>query len=587
MRIRTTRLAIIACLLLIASVCFAQARVHWTLTVPPGAKPNTDAVLDLRGQIDSGWHVYSLTQGTGGPIKTTIEVVAPLKATSAPTQPTPKRELDKNFGIQVEMFENDVDFKVPVHLGPSLTSGAVRVRYQVCNAMSCMPPKTEELSLSGAKPDSSAGIAAPPPPFGNAVSQARHEGLGSFLLLSLLAGLLALLTPCVFPMVPITVSFFSKQRQEGSGVLHAGAYCLGIISAYTLLGIAMAVIFGASGVQKFATNPWTNLVLGAIFIYLALNLFGVVQLTLPSSLTNRFSASGKKGLLAPALMGLTFTLTSFTCAVPFVGAVLVDAAKGDFLYPVLGMLVFSSAFALPFFLLALFPGYLAKLPKSGTWMVTLEGFMGFVELAAAVKFVSNADLVWGTGILPRPVFLAIWALIALAAALFLAGILPLPHAERPKKVGLGRLALAVCTLGVAVYFASAAPGRSLGELEAFMPPSKVGGWLEDYDHALQVARQTNRPILINFTGVTCTNCRWMEKNMFPLPEVKRALSKYVLVELYTDRERASDQRNQQLQVQLTGEVTLPAYVSVSPEGKVLQRTSTTRDPNEFVRFLKG
>ncbi len=571
---------------------FGSHHIAWSVVVPTDAKPGSVANVELKAKIEDGWHLYSLTPVKNGPSTTVISASAPLTLAGKIEQQKPLSKLDQNFGVVVEYYEGEASFTVPVKLADDIKKGAISVNFQVCNATTCMPPFTADVPLSGA----SAPVSAPP--VGGAaekdpalsVEDEAKQGLLHFAIFAFSCGLLTLLTPCVFPMVPITVSYFSKKREGDtakSGLIQAGAYSCGIIATFAIVGVAVAAIFGASGLQSFATNPWTNLVLAVIFVFLALNLFGIVQLTLPSSITNRFSPHGKSGLIAPILMGVTFTLTSFTCSVPFVGAVLVSAANGNYLYPLVGMLAFGTAFALPFFLLALFPSYLAKLPKSGVWLETVKAYMGFIEIAAAVKFLSNADLVWSTGILPRPIFIGIWCVILLAAAIFLLGFLKIPGIEKPEKLGNGRIITAIATLGIVLYLGTAIGGRSLGEVEAFMPPSKSKGWLEDYDSAIKLARQTGKPVLINFTGVTCTNCRWMEKNMFPRDEVVQELKNYVPVELYTDRAQESDRKNQALQVRMISEVTLPAYVSVTPDGKVLAKTGTTRDADAFVKFLQN
>ena len=268
------------------------------------------------------------------------------------------------------------------------------------------------------------------------------------------------------------------------------------------------------------------------------------------------------------------------------GTILISAAKGELLYPLVGMLAFSTAFALPFFLLAMFPGYLAKLPKSGSWLAAVKGFMGFLEIAAAVKFFSNADLVWGTGILSRTLFLGVWVAIFVVAALFLAGIVRLPTVDMPKKIGPGRVVIMALTVIAAGFFALGMTGKSLGEMEAYLPPSK-SGWMESYEKALDLAKRENKPVFVNFTGVTCTNCRWMEKNMFPNPDVKKELGNYVLVELYTDKQSKEDQDNQALQQKLTGTVALPVYLTVAPDGHVISKfESSTRKTEEFLTFLR-
>lgn len=577
-RIARTFLLIVAVFLPI--VAMAAERVKWTATLPAGTAPNSQATVTLKAEIEKGWHLYSQTELKGGPTPTTFEGVEPLKVLGKAKTSEFLRKRDENFGMEVEYFSDSATFEVPVQLGSDPTKDKVSVRYQVCNDRTCELPKTVEVPLTGeeAKVVVQKGD----------VDDARAKGLLPFIGFAFTAGLLALLTPCVFPMVPITVSFFSKRKENlgpRAGLMQAVAYCLGIVGAFTAFGLLVTVLFGASGIQNFATNAWVNLILAAIFVLLALNLFGMLQVSLPGKVTNAFSPHSKTGLLAPLLMGLTFTLTSFTCTVPFVGTILVSAANGDILYPLVGMLAFSSAFALPFFLLALFPQYLARLPKSGSWLEMMKAFMGFLEIAAAVKFLSNADLVWGTGLLSRSTFLIVWAVILTAAVLFLLRALPLPiKVEVPEKIGKGRMITVAATLAVIGWLATGVTGRSLGEIEAFLPPGKSDGWSEDYARALQVARRDNKPLLIDFTGVTCTNCRWMEKNMFPRPAVAEQFKGYVLTKLFTDR--PSDAANQAKMLKLTGKVTLPIYVVLSPDEKVLRVfEGSTRDETEYLTFL--
>jgi thiol:disulfide interchange protein DsbD len=591
------RLLTILVALALAAIGYSETHVKWSVS---HAKSATDLVL--HAEIDKGWHLYSIVPTKGeGPVPTTITAKTPLALAGKISESKPITKLDPNFGLVVNYFEDKADFTVPVKFGTDPKQGAVAVRFQLCNDRTCIPPTTVEVPLNApsstadtataltANPAAGTGPNKTTDTYAASISGAKANGIFAFLTFAFGAGLLSLLTPCVFPMIPITVSFFSKQKAASGakiGIGQAVAFCLGIVSSFAVFGILVTLVFGATGIQRFATNPWINLVLAAIFILLALSLLGIYTVNLPGKLVNAFTgAQGKGGLIAPVVMGLTFTLTSFTCTVPFVGAILAGASQGDLLYPVLGMIAYGTAFSLPFFLLALFPQYLAKLPKSGSWLETVKAFMGFIEIAAALKFLSNADLVLQTNIFTRPIFLGIWALVALAAGLYLLNVYRLPHMEKPAKIGPFRLAFGACSVAVAVWFALSLGGKSLGELEAFMPPTD-SGWIKDYKRALALAQQTGRPILINFTGVTCTNCRWMEKNMFPKAEVQAALHRYVTVELYTDRELASDQMNKQLEQDLTNTVTLPEYVEVSPDGKKLADfPGSTRDTSEFVSFL--
>jgi thiol:disulfide interchange protein DsbD len=282
--------------------------------------------------------------------------------------------------------------------------------------------------------------------------------------------------------------------------------------------------------------------------------------------------------------------------VPLVGTLLVTATTGNWLYPAIGMLAFSLAFALPFFLLALFPQYLAKMPKSGAWMASVKVFLGFIELLAAVKFLSNVDLFYDWGFLTREVFLAIWAGIMAVTALWLFGWLKLPH-ESAYKVGWPRRFIAIASVACAIWFFGGVSGKSLGELNGFLPPDPYPGrkstkefavpWLHNYEEALAVAKAQNKPVFINFTGANCTNCRWMEANMFPDPDVHKLLTEqFVNVELWTDRLNPEDKANQKIQLELTNQVTLPVYAVVSPDGVVIKLVpGSTRVEEEFVRFL--
>ena len=494
-----------------------------------------------------------------------------------------------------------------------------------------VPAERGTLILAGGPPDAppvTSETKAASPSGAASGEHSQSQGLLPFLLGAVAAGFTSLLTPCVFPMIPITVSFFTKRRsadgdttknQAAQGVRGAVAYCAGIIGTFTGLGLLTTVLFGATGIQNLAANPYVNIALGILFVVLAANLMGAFEILLPTALLNKTQgAQGKNGgLIAPLLMGLTFTLTSFTCTSPFVGTVLLAAAHGHYFYPIVGMLGFSTAFALPFFLLALFPQALATLPKSGGWLVTVKAFMGFLELAAALKFFSSADLTWGAGVLTRPIFLALWAGISIVAGLYLLGWLRLPHDDKPK-IGIARRIFGILTVIGGIYCLAGIEGKSLGQLEAFVPPtpypylhkagqagsastlasSGVPGAASNVgtpDHplaslaeAVKVAQAQNKPIFIDFTGYNCVNCRLMEKSTLIKPTVLAQLNQYVNVKLYTDRGDAENQANQQLEQQLAKTTALPVYCAVTSDGKtvVAQSEGYTPDVQEYVAFLK-
>ncbi|HKX27585.1 MAG TPA: cytochrome c biogenesis protein CcdA [Blastocatellia bacterium] len=430
----------------------------------------------------------------------------------------------------------------------------------------------------------------------------KERGLLGYILFAMGVGFLSLLTPCVFPMIPITVSFFTKsQEQQGSKpVTQALIYCFGIIFTFTGLGLALTLIAGPSGINKVAASPWMNLFLTSLFAVFALNLFGMFEIRLPSGLISKLDSRSNSGTIAATLlMGLTFTLTSFTCTAAFVGTVLVAVTQGNWFWPAIGMLAFSTAFASPFFLLALFPKWLKSMPKSGGWLNSVKVVMGFLELGAAFKFLSNVDLVWEWNTVSRNVVLAAWIAIALITTIYLLGKFQLPHDSPTTRIGVSRMLIATFFLGLAFYFLTGLFGANLGEWEAMLPPaqanlssSPVSGsphaaWLPSYDAALQKARAENKPVFLNFTGVTCTNCRWMESNMFTDQRVRKELERFVLAELYTDRETADDERNSQLQAEKFETVALPLYAIVNPDGKTLAKfPGLTRDKQEFIGFLQ-
>lgn len=422
-----------------------------------------------------------------------------------------------------------------------------------------------------------------------------------FFWLAVSTGLLSLLTPCVFPMVPVTIAYFSTpDRQNPRALRRALLFALGIVGTFTILGLALAAVFGAAGLNRFAANPWVNLGLAAIFLVFAANLFGWFEIGIPwrvSNAADRVTREATPGSSLGALvMGATFTLTSVTCTAPFVGTLLVLASQGSWTTPIAGMLVYSAAFALPFFLLAAAPGLVSHLPRAGEWMRTLRVLIGLLEVAAAIKFVSNADLVLGWGIFTRDIVLIGWAALALAGAGFLGrnpGKRLVPRGARA--VAIAPVAVALL---VAAWLASGIGGRQLSQVEAFLPPaltttlaSSTGEtpvWiLNDYSAARTNARASGKLVFVDFTGYTCTNCRWMEANIFTRPDVSAELRRFVLSRLYTDGEGDIYEQQQAFQEKTFGTVALPLYAVVDADGKVRATFSgLTRNPADFIAFLR-
>lgn len=595
----------------------AQTVVAWTAKVEPAvvvkAGANIEALLEAR--IDPGWHLYALTQEGGGPQALVIAVPpeSAFKLAGPVIAPLPITAPDANFNIDTQYHAEEATFYVPVTV-PANASGRTTldldITFQTCTDRFCLPARTERVKLSLLVPGTGADVtmvtrAMAPSASGKKVfvedmaASSAASTLPAYLGLAALMGALSLLTPCVFPMVPITVSYFTgraeKDRQRA--VAQALVYGAGIVFTFTAVGAVLAFGFGASGLNQFAANPWLNLGIAALFIAFALNLFGAFQLALPSRFLTRAASadSGRGRYVGTLLMGLAFTLTSFTCTAPFLGTLLVVASQGDWQWPLGGLLVFSSVFALPFVLLAWAPQAVAALPRSGAWLLSVKATMGLLELAAALKFLSNVDLVWNWGIFTRDVVIALWIVIGVMLVVYLAGGLRLGHAPKLSRPGAPRWATVLVALALTIWLGTGLAGQRLGELEAFLPPGDLGGgeggelaWVvNDYEGALAQSSKENRPILIDFTGYTCTNCRWMEANMFPKPEVSRELARYIRLRLYTDGRGEQYLRFQNLQRDTFGTVALPYYAVLAPGGvPMVAFGGLTRDSAHFMAFLQ-
>ncbi|CAN5319020.1 cytochrome c biogenesis protein CcdA [soil metagenome] len=618
----------------------AQNPAKWSLSSEPQAeqlKSGEKIKALLRADIETGWHLYALEQPPGGPIATTIRITGgkPFEITGKIESPKPIEKLDALFvgadgkPLLTKYFTSSVTFSVPLKATADTPGDAISldVRFMLCNDTFCMPAKTFRVTFAGAEDVKKLAIPQgtdTPNPAGTVpnpvVYGQQPADLWSFIWLAVTFGALSLLTPCVFPMIPITVSYFMKHSDDNRAktIKLATVYSAGIIATFSLLGMLLAVLFGASGINLFAANPWVNLVIGAVFLFFAFNLFGFYEITIPASVLTKLdrltrSEEGKgSAYIGALLMGLTFTLTSFTCTSPFIGTLLVSTAQGDWKMPLLGMLVFSTVFALPFFILATVPRLLSSLPRSGGWLNSVKVVMGFLEVAAAMKFLSNVDLIWGAGlsasgalnygkIFTREVVLIIWSVLGLGICAYILGFFKFRHDSTLKKITPLRVVFAALFLGLTVYLVTGILGRKLGELESFLPPKNkesvfnvLGNrneelqWMTNsYDAALQRAKAENKRVFVDFTGYTCTNCRWMEANMFPLPDVRAEMEKYVLVSLYTDGEGEIYERQQQMQQEMLGTVALPIYAIVSSDGKLISTfPGLTRNSAEFVDFLK-
>ncbi|MFH2131316.1 MAG: cytochrome c biogenesis protein CcdA, partial [bacterium] len=584
---------------------------------PPSVRPGEEVRVVISMDIARGWHIYSLVPGADPSIPPTNIRWAPgvLKVNGPAYETNPIVTFDPVVEAVLGYHEKRARFyqNFSVPLQPEFAKHTLTgsIRYQACNERICLLPATKTIELSYTlealparetytfmnRSIDNLPVSGSLLPSADSLASALSEGFWAFILLAVVMGMAAWLTPCVFPMIPVTVSYFSNQarRTNRNGVGLAVVFCLGIIVTYTLIGLVMAALVGAAAAIRLATNPWINIGIALLFTVFAFSLMGFFELQMPFGLTQKVDRISRRGngILGVVLMGTAFTLTAFTCTVQFVGTLLVAAAYGQWLWPIIGMLVFSTVFALPFLFLALFPGWIQSVRnKSGTWMIRLKFMLGLLELVAVTKFLSNADLVWGWGLLNRTVVLGIWAILVLCMSLVVLGVFPVPGIStgihRPWK-----WIPAVFLLTAVFYFSYGSIGRPLDNwTESYLPPAitrtgrpavDVGKnalekaaeltWHATLVSAFAQSQKDGKPVFVDFTGYTCINCRWMEKNTFSHPDVHgRFKNRFNLVRLYTD---GGDNylENQNLQVDRFKTIALPFYVILSPDDQVLAKTS--------------
>ena len=556
-------------------------------------------------EIDEGFHIYSVhPEKSLSPTYIDIIDSVYFSIVGIINEPDPLKKFDKNFNQDIYYHKNNIKLVKNLKLSVSLVNNNYKVNgifeYYACDESMCIP-RWDDFSFEFQVFDGDKREDFDWEPFPTEydsdiplteLETEINKGLFSFILFAIGMGFLALLTPCVFPMIPITVSYFTKEgeKEDNNPIFSASLYALGIIVIFTTLGLLLSFTLGASGAGDLAANPWINIFIASLFIYLAFSLFGYYEIQTPSFL-RQFSINqeNRGGIIGILFMSLTFTLTSFTCTVAFVGALLATASQGAIFWPIIGMLSFSLAFASPFFLLALFPQYLSKLPKSGGWLNSVKVIMGFLEIAAAFKFISNVDLVWNWGIFDRNMVLLIWAIIFILMGLYLLGLIKMPFDSPIKKISFYRIIFCVIFLFVGIYLSTGLFNNKLhGLIESYLPPDKEEIWIEDLDVGYKVSKELNKPIFIDFTGYTCTNCRWMEINIFEEDEVKEIFENFVLVKLYTDGKEKNHKKNRQLEIERFGTAALPYYVILSPDDNVLG-TFPGMDTNKekFIDFLNN
>ncbi|MBN2263694.1 MAG: thioredoxin family protein [Prolixibacteraceae bacterium] len=563
-------------LMLVSLTGFSQIYdpVKWELKADRFAPDS--AIITMNADIEKGWHIYSQVQDKNeGPVPSAFEFAqnSAYKLVGKTEEPIPLVKKEPAFdNATVSFFEGVTTFsqKIALQTSDSLQLG-VAITFMACNDEMCLPPDTRELTVT--IKEGPAFIAAAPVA-GSFEPEGSNLGIWAIFFAGFAGGLLALLTPCVFPMLPLTVSFFTKQsKTRAKGIRNAMIYAVSIIVIYVSLGLVITLSLGPDALNALASNGIMNFAFFLIFVVFALSFFGAFEITLPSKWLNASDkASEKGGLIGIFFMAFTLSLVSFSCTGPIIGSLLVQAAvNGNVTGPAIGMLGFAVALALPFALFAAFPGWLNSLPKSGGWLNSVKVILGFIELAFALKFLSAVDLAYHWGILTREVFIALWIVIFSLLGFYLLGKIRLPHDSEQKKTSIPGLVGSVLIFGLVVYMLPGMWGAPLKLISGFPPPSFYNeGWslqgtssgvvsgsektttvatvsddefhcphglncFHDYEEGMAYAQKVNKPVILDFTGWSCVNCRKMEDNVWSDKNVLSILTNdYVLISLYVD-----------------------------------------------------
>jgi len=677
-------------LLIVTSFSFLSAQeqpVHWKFS----SKKVSDCEYDLifNATIDEPWHLYSLTKaGEDGPNPTVFNFAKSndYELVGKTKESNPVKEFDKVFEMQVQYFKHTATFTQRVKLkSDKKISVKGKLEFQACTEEKCIFPPADpfEFQVQGSaacvkgtetnsalatavnetKPDStkkdsslttqvnpdttSATAVVSEAPAKPIKEDEKPKSWWGIFLAGFIGGLAALLTPCVFPMIPMNVSFFTKQsKTKAEGIRNALLYAVSIIVLYVGLGLGVTLIFGAGALHSLSTNVWFNLAFFVLLLVFAMSFLGAFEITLPSSFVNKIDAKADKGgYIGIFFMAFTLALVSFSCTGPIIGTLLVQAAAGGGIGgPFWGMFGFSFALALPFGLFAAFPGWLNSLPQSGGWLNSVKVTLGFLELALALKFASNADLVVQAGILTREVFVGLWIVIFALLTMYLVGMFKTSHDSDLKHVSVGRLFIAIASFFITIYLIPGMWGAPLKIFSGILPPleysesphgfggsggeasahaavpqdAEFGKYMEvnkngivhfknDYEHALAYAKKVGKPLLIDFTGHACANCRKTEDYVWPDAEVtKRLNNDVVLVSLYVDDKRPLDPKDymkvqwygkereitdigdkyKYMEESLYGQSTQPLYVLVDANEKTLH-TIRGYDPSipEYIKWL--
>lgn len=634
--------------------------------------PGGEAEVVFTASIDKGWHVYSTDLGDGGPISATFNVERLSGVgTVGKLRPAGKEisAFDRLFEMKVRYFEHTARFVQKLKLTGSTYQVEGYLEYGACNDENCLPPTQVPFKFSGeaegvarenvasVSETNVADVSAPQESVAaDTVSAANVDGVGVLaggdvpnksdlwkpvidelkalgestshedmswfyiFITGFVGGLLALFTPCVWPIIPMTVSFFLKRsKDKKKGIRDAWTYGASIVVIYVTLGLAITLIFGASALNALSTNAVFNILFCLMLVVFAASFFGAFEITLPSKWSTAVDskAEATSGLLSIFLMAFTLSLVSFSCTGPIIGFLLVQVSTtGSVVAPAIGMLGFAVALALPFTLFALFPSWLKSMPKSGGWMNIIKVTLGFLELAFALKFLSVADLAYGWRILDRETFLALWIVLFALLGFYLLGKIKFPHDDDDTKVSVPRFFMALASLAFAVYMVPGLWGAPLKAVSAFAPPmqtqdfnlynNEVHAKFDDYDLGMEYARQHGKPVMLDFTGYGCVNCRKMELSVWTNPKVSDIINnEYVLITLYVDNKtplpapvkivengtertlRTVGDKWSYLQRVKFGANAQPFYVLIDNEGKPLNKSySYNEDIPKYIEFLQ-
>ena len=662
---------LLSCLLIIMAwlPSFAQIQEPVKFKTELKTISDTEAQIVFTGNIDAGWHVYSTDLPSGGPISATFNVEK-IQGAELMGKLTPQgkeiENFDKVFEMKLRYFENTATFVQKFKITDASYQIEGYLEYGACNDENCLPPTEVPFSFSGKGNAATATVATSEtkaetvnqPAAENSVAETTAIDSAATVALSdnetsvqdywtpvikelnsygettsqqdrswiyiffagFIGGLLALFTPCVWPIIPMTVSFFLKRsKDKKKGIRDAWTYGASIVVIYVALGLAITLIFGASALNALSTNAVFNILFCLMLIIFAASFFGAFELTLPSKWSNAVDSKAEQtsGLLSIFLMAFTLSLVSFSCTGPIIGFLLVEVSTtGSVIAPAIGMLGFAIALALPFTLFAMFPPWLKSMPKSGGWMNVIKVTLGFLELAFALKFLSVADLAYGWRILDRETFLALWIVIFGLLGFYLLGKIKFPHDDDDNTTSVPRFFMALISLAFAVYMVPGLWGAPLKAVSAFAPPmttqdfnlynNEVHAKFDDYDAGMEYAKRNGKPVMLDFTGYGCVNCRKMEAAVWTDPKVSKLMTDdYVLITLYVDNKeplpehikvmengkertlRTVGDKWSYLQRSKFGANAQPFYVLIDNEGKPLNKSySYDEDIDKYVDFLQ-